>query len=845
MRPAHRHTSASILPGGRVIQPLGETYITGAGPFGLALSASGKTLVTANSGPGQNSLTLLERERSGQWYVRQIVARKDDDDRNAADTDDAGALGWRGVFMGVAFTSERSAYVSEGNSGRIALFDFSSDRHRTIEINQHGFQDSYTGDLALDSERSLLYAVDQANFRVAVIDVRSRATVASIKTGRLPFALALSPDRHRLYVTNIGMFEYQAIPGADPKEARDTGLPFPAFGFPSAESAAGAVRATARGLVRVPGLGDPNVREANSVCVIDVSSANSPKVIALIPTGPGFSPSTFAGSSPSGIVAAGDRVFVSNANLDSISVIDAASLKVETEIPIRIPGLEKFRGILPVGLAVHPRTGWLLAAEAGINAIAVIDTKQGSVLGHLPAAWFPTRVALDHDTVFVAAGRGFGEGPNAVIGDTSYMTTRNRHGSVSIFRMPEPGDLARLTRFVYEANGFVARAVPDPPPPPEIRHVVLIVKENRTYDEVFGDIPNAMGVPELARFGTRGYADGRRQRLSLKDINVTPNHHALARQFAFSDNFYTDSDVSVDGHHWLVGSPPNAWTESTLMAAYSDQKKDFRLGPAPGRLLFAGSDSSVHPEEQIEGGTLWHHLERHGIPFRNFGEGFELAGVDEGKNLEPTGARFLTNVPMPDPLYRNTSRNYPGFNMNVTDQFRASQFIAEIRETGLARFTFIHLPNDHTAAARPADGYPYNGSFVADNDYALGRIMEFLSSLPSWKDTAVFITEDDAQSGVDHIDAHRTVFIAAGPWIRHGYVSHRNSSFPGLLKTIFRLLGIPPLNLYDATATDLSDLFAAQPDPAPYKLLPVDARLFDPATARQSTNGQPSPRMDR
>jgi hypothetical protein len=134
---------------------------------------------------------------------------------------------------------------------------------------------------------------------------------------------------------------------------------------------------------------------------------------------------------------------------------------------------------------------------------------------------------------------------------------------------------------------------------------------------------------------------------------------------------------------------------------------------------------------------------------------------------------------------------------------------------------------------------------VADNDYALGRILEFLSDLPGWKDTVVFVTEDDAQSGVDHIDAHRTVLIAAGPWIKHGYISHRNSSFPGLLKTIFRLLGIPPLDLYDAAATDLSDLFAATPDVGAYKLVPVDERIFNPATVRQSTSGKPGPRMDR
>ena len=160
-----------------------------------------------------------------------------------------------------------------------------------------------------------------------------------------------------------------------------------------------------------------------------------------------------------------------------------------------------------------------------------------------------------------------------------------------------------------------------------------------------------MGSPEIARFGTRGYVDGKGKRFSFKDVNVTPNHHAIARQWAFSDNFYADSDLGAGGHHWLAGAYPNAWTESSLIAAASDQKKDFRMGTAPGRLLFAGPASSVAPEDQPEAGTIWHHLARHGISFYNFGEGFELPGVAEGRDLEPTGARFLTNVPMPQPLY--------------------------------------------------------------------------------------------------------------------------------------------------------------------------------------------------
>ena len=809
--------------------------------------------MTANGGPGRNSLTIMERDRGDHWDVRHLVAHSPDEVPSSGSSDDAD---WRSVFMGIAFTGEHSAWVSEGNSGRIALFDWSSagsTRRRTVSMNQKGYEDSYTGDLALDPERNILYVVDQANFRVAVVDTRSRQTISSIKVGRLPFAMTLSADRRKLYVTNLGMFEYRAIPGADAKQAAATGLTFPAFGFPSAESAADADRTTAQGAVKVPGLGDPNVRESNSVAVIDVSTPTTPKLEIFIRTGLPFGADVHGGSSPSGILAAGGKIFVANTNGDTISVIDPSTSTLENEIEIRIPGLERYRGVVPIGMAYHEASARLLVAEAGINAVGVIDVKQRIVLGHIPAAWFPTRVAIAGDAVYVASARGFGQGPNFAQSEITLSagaplraptSAMSRHGMVSMFNMPGAEALAESTAFVMNANGLAPRPSPEPALPAGIHHVVLIVKENRTFDEVFGDVGGPMGMPEIARLGTRGFVDGKGGRLSIRDVDVTPNHHALAAKWAMSDNFYADGDVSVDGHHWLAGTYPNAWTESSLMAAYSDQKKEFRLGEAPGRLVFAGSDASVHPEEQLEAGTIWHHLERNKISFRNFGEGFELAGIDEGKGLEPTGARFLTNVPMPDPLYRNTSRQYPGFNMNIPDQFRAAQFIKEMEGRELPQFTFVHLPNDHMAAARPADGYPYQESFVADNDYALGRIVEYLSTRKEWGETVVFVTEDDAQGGMDHIDAHRTVLMALGPWAQKKYVSHVNSSFPGLLKTIFRILRMPPLNLFDAVASDVSDMLAERPDPAGYKALPVDQRIFDPATVRQSTSGKPSVPID-
>jgi YVTN family beta-propeller protein len=852
VRPAIRGPKgASILPGGRIIAPIGAQYVTGPGPFGLAISPNGRTVVSANSGPERFSLTFVDHDKNGRAQVRHQVAHARKEAEEEKETED-----WRSVFMGLAFDGEHTLYVAEGNSGRVrAINPGDGSRKRIINLNQDGVSDSFTGDLAFDPDRKLLYVLDQANFRLVTIDTKGRRILASLKLGRLPFALALSPDRRRAYVTNIGMFEYQPIQGADKIHARETGLSFPAFGFPSPESAQGAKRETAKGEVQVPGLGDPNVKESNSLAIVNVENAQAPRIEAFVRTGLPFGKGSEGGSSPSGVLATADRVFVSNGHNDSITVIDVKTNQVTGEIPIRIPGLENLRGVLPIGLAFHAPTGWLLVAEAGANAVGVIDTKQMKVIGHLPAGWFPSRILVDGDTVYVSNNKGRGTGPNAGLPFDASFASILRRGSITEFPIPAETELGEKTAVVMAANGYVPKRAEAAPLPAGIRHVVVIVKENRTFDEVFGDLPRAVndrvaGVAVLARFGASGFANGRNTRLSLQRVNITPNHHSLAAMFSFSDNFYADSEVSVDGHHWLVGSYPDAWTQSSFEAAYAGEK-DFRLPTsAPGRLLFAESNSSVHPEEQPEAGTIWHHLERNNITFRNFGEGFELAGNDEGEGLKPTGARFLTNVPMPDPLYRNTSRQYPGFNMNVPDQFRATQFIREIQETygegkePLPQFLFLHLPNDHMANARPEDGYPYQASFVADNDYALGRIVEFLSQTPWWREMAIFITEDDAQGGRDHVDSHRTLLLCAGPYCKKNYVSHVNSSFPGLLKTVFRILRIPPLNLFDATASDLGDCLTDAPDFTPYKVLPIDSRLFDPAKAREPLDPKPTPRMD-
>jgi DNA-binding beta-propeller fold protein YncE len=798
---ARRPGSDTVIPGGRIVHPFGEQHATGPGPFGLAVSPDGNTAVSADGGPGRFSLTFLDRTAANRWQVRALGSEK------VAENDD-----WRGVFMGLAFDTDKQLYASEGNSGSVRLINPSNGRLiAKYELNQGGFNDSYSGDLVLDRRRDLLYVVDQANFRVVIFDIKKRRLVKSVRVGRLPFSIALSPDGRRAYVTNLGMFEYQPLPGA--------GVSRPAHHFPSGEAE--------RGSGKAPGLGSPHAPEANSLCVLDVEDPADAKVLKFIKTGLEFGPESLGGSSPSGVVATADRIFVANSHNDSITVLDAFSLLVLQNIPLRVPGLESLRGVLPIGMTFHASTGWLLVAEAGLNAIAVIDPRHGQVLGHIPAGWFPTRVAVDADRVFVANAKGFGTGANA---DKTGPLARTdlRRGVMQIFTLPKSAELPELTARVWEYNGAIASRAAPAPIPPDARYVVLIVKAGRTFDEVMGDIESQGGAmvraaPELARFGKRGRVevdrDSLRQRFSLPHVNVTPNHRELATRWAFSDNFYAESY----GHHWLAGVYPNAWTESATGL------KEFRWPTAaPGRLLFAGRKASVHPEEQLEDGTIWHHLERNGIPFRNYGEGLELAG-------STAGARYLTNVPMPAALAQNTVWTYPAYDPHIPDQVRATRFIDDVKKNyvdaaqDLPRFLYIHLPGDQLSTPRPGEGYPFAASYMADNDLALGRIVEFLSGTPWWNNMVVFVTEDDAQGGVDHVDSHRTLLMALGPHVKRGYLSRRNSSYPGLLKTIFRTLRVGPLTLFDAWATDLADVYAAKPDYAPYKAVPVNTELFDPA----------------
>ena len=401
-------------------------------------------------------------------------------------------------------------------------------------------------------------------------------------------------------------------------------------------------------------------------------------------------------------------------------------------------------------MALSPNEKRLYVACAGINAVAVVETDQMQLLGFIPTGWFPARVALSADgkTLFVANAKGFGAGPNGGKGfqpgpEGAYIGDITK-GTVSILTVPKDYQLRPLTLQVMRNNGFVPGFLaqgtkPGPQRPPDfpvplpgspsskIHHVVFITKENRTFDEVLGDLGGAGADRDatLARWGMDATVKEEKVPApTLEHVQVTPNEHALAKRFAFSDNFYVDSDVSVDGHHWLVGNYPNELLESAWPAGYGGKLDFVPDQDAPGRLDIGASPQSPRPTSKTARcGRTWRAPTS---TFRNYGEGMELPGDDESTGEYPTGSRQAVNVPMPKVLFDNTSRDFPTFNTNISDQYRFAQFKKEFDEfvsgkKPMPQFIYIWLPNDHTSDPRPEDGYAYRASYVADNDSGAGQ----------------------------------------------------------------------------------------------------------------------------
>jgi YVTN family beta-propeller protein len=818
---AHIDGNTAILVNGRRVTPAGRVLRTQSYAWGLALSPDGSRAAVLH----KDAFELVDlREPYGVRRVPEAGTEADDE------------LG-TGSYMGCAFSPDgKRFYYGSANEGHIIELDVATLAVvGTIELNTGGFEDSFAGDLALSRDGRRLFVVDQFNYRLVTVDVESRKVVQSVRVGRNPFAVALSPDEKLAWVSNVGMFEYPLVPGVTPETRAEKGLPFPAYGIPSKDAEDGV---DVNG-VRVPGLGSPNHPDAMSVFAIDLAAG---RVVQRLKTGylvgvDRDDIKTVGGASPGALVAGRTRVYVANATNDTISIIDATSGASVKEVALTVPGLERLRGVLPFGMALTADERRLYVACAGLNAVAVIDLETQQLAGYIPAGWFPSMVALaaNDGTLLVSSAKGLGSGPNGGRGfvdpPRGATAVDVMNGTLQIVAVPDARQLAEQTKQVV-ANTYQSYSSHQPYPA-GITHVVFIVKENRTFDQVFGQRRGVDGDPSIADLGTQMAVQSKDGTRSIGRVDVAPNHTALADRFTLFDNFYCDSDQSNTGHRWVVGVYPNEWVEVNARS-----RIEARLfSSAPGRRYVNGTSATVLPEDYNEAGALWEHLTRNGVSFYNFGFGTEMPASLERQMFKETGIRMTVSFPLPKPLFDHTSRLYPTFNMAIPDQYRVDVFEQELRarwESGkepLPQLLTMVLPQDHLTDEHPADGYPFRESYMADNDLALGRVMQTLSHSRWWPEMLVIIAEDDPQGGRDHIDAHRSILMLAGPHVRRGYVSPTLASMGSIMRLIFLVLGVPPLNQFDATASLPLDVFWRTPDAATYDARPVDRRLFDPDAA--------------
>ncbi len=712
----------------------------------------------------------------------------------------------------VSFVSNTPAATAAGQArprplSLVHVFDAAATGDSVVSRSNSGaLGDFMAGGLAIaaraDSNGSRLAVVPlPANDELAVLDATNGALVRFVALGVEPIAAAISEDGRTAYVTILG----GPKPTAADRSARQC-----------CDPRAEAVRVDARGIA-----------EPGSVTRVDLVRGAVTRDIMV-------------GRHPTAIVwdERGARLYVADGNSDTVTVIDTRTDAVMTRIAIA-PFRERKIGLAPTALALSPDARTLYVALGGINAVAVYDVaaapSAARLQGLIPTAWYPASLDASADGKFLAIGALLGVGSGE--GDTDGSpgkTGRYVHavrGSVNVVSIPTAAELAAFTIAVSENNRMPLAsaaapprrvgtprpmAVPERPGDPSlIQHVVFIVRENRTYDQVLGDLNRGDGDSSLVIYGR----------------DVTPNTHALSERYVTLDRFFASGGNSADGHNWLTQANE---TEYPMWPLYYG-----RSYPSEGE----------DPLAYSSGGFLWEIAQARGKTVAVFGEyapapksnsaahrtvtlaQYRARPKDYDYHRQLLASRYNTKSDIPS-LDKALIREYPGWTMEVPDVVKAGDILAHLRDWetrgAMPNLVMVIIPSDHTSGT--SAGWCTPRACVADNDLALGMIVDGLSHSQFWKDMAILVVEDDAQDGVDHVDGHRTVALAISPYARRGVVDSTFYSQPSMVKTIELMLGLPSMSIFDLVATDMRASFipaGASPDLTPYTAIEPKVSLYD------------------
>lgn len=642
------------------------------------------------------------------------------------------------------------------------------------------------GGFVFDKTEQTIYVTLSRNNSLAVINIADNSII-EIPVGIAPYDVLLKSET-KAYVSNWG--------GRKPKDGES-------------------VYNTSGSNVLV----DPLTGIANngSVSVVDLTNNVQLKNIEV-------------GLHPSGMVFNKDAslLFVACANSDIISVINTEIDEVIDEISVRMNHDLPF-GSSPNALTISPDGKQLFVANGTDNAICVVETeKPYRIAGFIPTGWYPGSVAINKSGTYLYVANVKGAGSRNQRTDRKGYNSHDHLGSISIIPVPTKDELVRMTEIVSGNNSFPNLysnkstdkkkkvAVPYlPDQTSHFKHVVYIIKENRTYDQVFGDMPQGNGDTSLVHFG----------------YEITPNHHKLAEDFVLMDNYYCSGVLSADGHQWTN----EAFVTDYLEKSFGDFTRSYP---------YDGDDALAYASS----GFIWDNVLKNGLTFRNYGEFVDAiiepanATFTEIYNDFKNGTNKITiraevNLEQLEPYLCPT---YIGFPNKVPDVYRAAEFIKELNEFekngNFPNFIIMLLPNDHTSGTRP--GLPTPRAAVADNDLALGQIVEAISHSKFWKETCIFVTEDDPQAGLDHVDGHRTVGMVISPYTKRNEVVSTYYSQINMVRTMENILGIPPMNQFDLSAEPMFDCFTDSPDFTPYKTLKNNIPLNEINPPLESLNGK-------